>query len=73
MKFSAEHIIVKSPHVKAALVFGKGRPFNGVLIEPTSYDEVDSLGLEKFRNLIWLVFDLLECLGRGLMIVPGQK
>ncbi|KIJ28759.1 hypothetical protein M422DRAFT_189414, partial [Sphaerobolus stellatus SS14] len=48
-----EHIIMKNTYVKAALMFGRGKLSNGVLIEPTSYDEAEALGLEKFRNLIW--------------------
>ncbi|KIJ49892.1 hypothetical protein M422DRAFT_246262 [Sphaerobolus stellatus SS14] len=48
-----EHIIMKNPHVQTALMFGRGRLSNGVLVEPKSYDDVQRLGLEKFRNLIW--------------------
>ncbi|KIJ25888.1 hypothetical protein M422DRAFT_273122 [Sphaerobolus stellatus SS14] len=48
-----EHIIMKNPHVRTALMFGRGKLSNGVLIEPKSYDDVQRLGLEKFRNLIW--------------------
>ena len=72
MEFPAEHIIVKSPHVKAALMFGRGRLSNGVLVEPASYDEAERLGVEKFRNLIWLVLDVSERLGQPLMIVSGK-
>ncbi|GJJ11568.1 putative NRPS-like protein biosynthetic cluster [Clathrus columnatus] len=43
----------KNPHVKFAVVFGRGRTSNGVIIEPTSFDEAERLGLEKFRSLIW--------------------
>ncbi|KAF8585451.1 acetyl-CoA synthetase-like protein [Ramaria rubella] len=52
-----EHIIVKNPHVKSAVMFGRGRLLNGILIEPTSPEEAESLGLEKFRNMIWPSID----------------
>ncbi|GJJ12703.1 putative NRPS-like protein biosynthetic cluster [Clathrus columnatus] len=45
--------ISKNPHVKSAVVFGRGRTSNGVVIEPVSHDEAEQLGLEGFRNLIW--------------------
>ncbi|KAF8576894.1 acetyl-CoA synthetase-like protein [Ramaria rubella] len=48
-----ENIIVKNPHVKNAIMFGRSRLSNGILIEPTSYEEAGRLGLENFRNLIW--------------------
>ncbi|KIJ49855.1 hypothetical protein M422DRAFT_246221 [Sphaerobolus stellatus SS14] len=48
-----EHIIMKNPHVRTAIMFGRGKLSNGVLVEPKSYDDVQRLGLEKFRNLIW--------------------
>ena len=72
MNFPTEFIIVKNHHVKAALMFGRGRLSNGVLIEPASYDEAENLGVEKFRNLIWLVVDVYKHLWPLLTIVPGQ-
>ncbi|KAF8581952.1 hypothetical protein K439DRAFT_1618629 [Ramaria rubella] len=48
-----ENIIVKNPHVKNAVMFGRGRLSNGILIEPTSYEEAENIGLENFHNLIW--------------------
>jgi hypothetical protein len=52
----AEGIVVKNIHVKSAVIFGRGRLSNGILIEPESYKEAEKLGLEKFRNLIWSVW-----------------
>ncbi|KAF8585449.1 hypothetical protein K439DRAFT_1561338 [Ramaria rubella] len=43
----------KNPHVKKTVMFGRGRLSNGILIEPTSYEEAENIGLENFRNLIW--------------------
>ncbi|KIJ40867.1 hypothetical protein M422DRAFT_780553 [Sphaerobolus stellatus SS14] len=48
-----EQLISKNPHVKSAVMFGRGRINNGVLIEPVSLDEAERLGVEAFRNLIW--------------------
>ncbi|GJJ11665.1 putative NRPS-like protein biosynthetic cluster [Clathrus columnatus] len=48
-----ETIIQRDSHVQAALYFGRGRISNGVLIQPKSHEEVEKLGIEAFRNLIW--------------------
>ncbi|KIJ30734.1 hypothetical protein M422DRAFT_783906 [Sphaerobolus stellatus SS14] len=48
-----EHIIMKNPYVKSPLIFGRGKPSSGVLIEPKFCDEAEQLGLEIFRNLLW--------------------
>ncbi|KAI5123110.1 hypothetical protein M0805_001466 [Coniferiporia weirii] len=51
-----EHIITRSPLVTNALMFGRGRFQNGVIIEPaTPFDPAEDGGrrLEKFRNEIW--------------------
>ena len=50
-----ESIISKNPHVKNAIMFGRERLSNGIFIEPSSYEEAERLGVEKFRNLIWYV------------------
>jgi hypothetical protein len=51
----AESFITENPHVKNAIMFGRGRLSNGVLVEPASYEEAENLGVEKFRSLIWFV------------------
>ncbi|KAF8514478.1 hypothetical protein JB92DRAFT_2789445 [Gautieria morchelliformis] len=48
-----ETIIIENPHVKNAIMFGRGRQSNGVLVEPASYEEAENLGVEKLRRLIW--------------------
>ncbi|KAF8521638.1 hypothetical protein BU17DRAFT_87898 [Hysterangium stoloniferum] len=48
-----ESIIVKSPHLKGAIMFGRGRLSNGVLIEPESHEEMAKMSIASFRNLIW--------------------
>lgn len=40
-------------NIKSAIMFGRGRPFNGVLIQPSSFDELRRLGTEGFINEIW--------------------
>ncbi|THH09834.1 hypothetical protein EW145_g1728 [Phellinidium pouzarii] len=51
-----EHIITRSPLVTNALMFGRGRFQNGVIIEPaTPFDPTEDGGrrLAEFRNDIW--------------------
>ncbi|KAL6300786.1 hypothetical protein BKA93DRAFT_752423 [Sparassis latifolia] len=50
-----EAIFVADPHIQAALIFGRGRFQNGVLIQPTEpFDPNDEEKLAAFRlNKIW--------------------
>ncbi|KAI0060400.1 acetyl-CoA synthetase-like protein [Artomyces pyxidatus] len=51
-----EAILVRDPHIAAAVMFGRGRFQNGVLIEPEkefAFDPVDEQRLGEFRNKIW--------------------
>ncbi|EPQ51233.1 acetyl-CoA synthetase-like protein [Gloeophyllum trabeum ATCC 11539] len=51
-----ESIICQDPNVRAAVIFGRGRTQNGVIIEPandTAVDYTDEAALSHFRNLIW--------------------
>nr|UXY92114.1 ATP/NADPH-dependent carboxylic acid reductase [Trametes cinnabarina] len=49
-----EAILTQDPHVRACLMFGRGRFQNGVLIEPKEpFDPSDEARLEEFRNKIW--------------------
>ncbi|KAF8577132.1 NAD(P)-binding protein [Ramaria rubella] len=41
---TAENIISMNPHVKTVLMFGRGYPSNGILIDPTSHEEAEKLG-----------------------------
>ncbi|TFY73136.1 hypothetical protein EWM64_g10876, partial [Hericium alpestre] len=50
-----EIILTRNPRVKAALMFGRGKLQNGVLIQPEEdyeFDPADVTKLEKFRNAI---------------------
>ncbi|KAI0050801.1 acetyl-CoA synthetase-like protein [Auriscalpium vulgare] len=51
-----EAMLVRDPHIAAAIMFGQGRLQNGVLIEPAaafSFDPDEPGRLAEFRNLIW--------------------
>ncbi|TFY81856.1 hypothetical protein EWM64_g2159 [Hericium alpestre] len=51
-----ESILLKDRYVAAALMFGRGKFQNGVLITPAegrSFDPKDGIKLEAFRNAIW--------------------
>lgn len=51
-----ETILIQDPHVKAAVMFGRGQFQNGILVDPKpeySFDPVDEAKLVEFRNLIW--------------------
>lgn len=52
----AESIINQDLHVSAAVMFGRGRFQNGVLVDPKpqfKFDSEDENSLEHFRDLIW--------------------
>ncbi|GJJ05919.1 putative NRPS-like protein biosynthetic cluster [Clathrus columnatus] len=48
-----EDIIKRNPHIHDVIMFGRGRQSNGILVQPSSFEEAESLGLEGFRNLVW--------------------
>ncbi|KAI8996240.1 acetyl-CoA synthetase-like protein [Trametes punicea] len=49
-----EAVILQDPNVVAAIVFGRGRFQNGVIIQPEEpFDPSDAAKLEEFRNKIW--------------------
>ncbi|KAI9459309.1 acetyl-CoA synthetase-like protein [Russula earlei] len=51
-----EGILVQDPHILSAVMFGRGRFQNGVLIDPKpgfAFDPNDEAKLENFRQLIW--------------------
>ncbi|KAI0718411.1 acetyl-CoA synthetase-like protein [Cerioporus squamosus] len=49
-----ETIISQDPNVQAALMFGRGRFQNGVIVQPKEpFDPTDEETLEAFRNKIW--------------------
>ena len=48
--------MLQDPHVRAAVIFGRGRFQNGILIEPkpeSSFDVSDSHAAEIFKDSIW--------------------
>ncbi|KAI0353748.1 acetyl-CoA synthetase-like protein [Trametes cingulata] len=46
--------LVQDPNVRAAIIFGRGRLQNGVLIQPSEpFDPEDEVMLEEFRGKIW--------------------
>ena len=54
-----EGILAQDPHILSAVMFGRGRFQNGVLIDPKpqfAFDPKDETKLEAFRKLIWQVF-----------------
>ncbi|KAI0033029.1 acetyl-CoA synthetase-like protein [Vararia minispora EC-137] len=54
-----EDILTRDPHVRAAVMFGRERFQNGVIIEPVpdfAFDPSDERKLEAFRNAIWCVY-----------------
>lgn len=56
MRLLVETILVQDPHVKAAVMFGRGQFQNGILVDPKpeyAFDPVDEAQLVEFRNLIW--------------------
>ncbi|KAI9459306.1 acetyl-CoA synthetase-like protein [Russula earlei] len=53
-----EGILAQDPHILSAVVFGRGRVQNGVLIDPKpefAFDPNDEAKLEGFRQSIWKV------------------
>ncbi|THH15905.1 hypothetical protein EW146_g4648 [Bondarzewia mesenterica] len=58
-----EAILVHDPHIAAAIMFGRGRFQNGVLIEPKKefmFDPRDERKLADFRNKIWPAVERLN-------------
>lgn len=51
-----ENILNQDLHVQAAVMFGRGRFYPGVVVDPKPefrFDPVDEVALSDFRNLIW--------------------
>ncbi|GJJ06383.1 hypothetical protein Clacol_000574 [Clathrus columnatus] len=48
-----EDVIMKDPNVEWAIMFGRGRLTNGILIQPVARVELDKIGKAAYRNLIW--------------------
>ena len=57
-QWNTETILVQDPHIRAAVIFGRGRTQNGVIIEPAAgfkFDVEDVLERERFIECIWYV------------------
>ena len=53
-----ERMINEDPHVRASIMFGRGKFQNGLLIEPSGdfvIDPTDLKKVEEYRNKIWYV------------------
>ena len=53
-----ENILNGDPHVKSAVMFGRGRFNPGVIIDPKpefAFDPEDQEKLAEFRNTVWCV------------------
>ena len=64
-----EGILNGDPHIKSAVMFGRGRFNPGVIIEPKSefnFDPEDQEKLAEFRNVIWCVDHGLRIANQGL-------
>ena len=50
-----EETIQSDARIRGALMFGRGKPFNGVLIEPSAGNEVDTnlAAIQAYLDLIW--------------------
>ena len=54
---STEHIINKDPLVRSSMIFGNGRPQNGILVDPFNTVSEDTSAVEEYINKIWCVRD----------------
>lgn len=53
---SSENILNQDLHIQSAVMFGRGRFYPGVVVDPKPefrFDPVDERALTEFRNLIW--------------------
>ncbi|KAG0150440.1 hypothetical protein CROQUDRAFT_38300 [Cronartium quercuum f. sp. fusiforme G11] len=58
-----ECILRSNPVIKSAMVFGNGKPLNGVLIEPEEgyiFDKNNNMSMEQYMKLIWPSIELIN-------------
>ncbi|CCM06250.1 uncharacterized protein FIBRA_08499 [Fibroporia radiculosa] len=58
-----EDALCRDPHVKGAVMFGRGKLHNGVIIDPKpeyAFDPSDIPRLEQFRNDVWPTIEKLN-------------
>ena len=51
-----ERMINEDPHIRASIMFGRGKFQNGLLVEPSEdfvFDPADLKKVEEYRNKIW--------------------
>ncbi|KAI0673258.1 acetyl-CoA synthetase-like protein [Trametes maxima] len=49
-----EAILLQDPNIFSAIIFGRGRLQNGVIIQPQNpFEPSDEIKLEEFRNKVW--------------------
>lgn len=56
-----ETILCQDPKVQAAVIFGRERPFNGVILAPRPefvFDPRDGEALAAFRDSVWYALSL---------------
>ena len=59
-------IICRDPLVQSIVMFGRGRPQNGIIIQPTKGHEIDpndTVALAQFKDDIWCV-----CISHSLFL-----
>ena len=55
--------MLQDPNIHAAIIFGRGRLQNGVIVQPKEpFDPSDEAKLEEFRNKIWYTHTILRTL-----------
>jgi hypothetical protein len=56
LRLATEAILNQDPHIRSAILFGRGKFQNGVLIDPKSEFAFDASNVQQlvdFRNIIW--------------------
>jgi hypothetical protein len=63
LTFYSEAIISKDPLIAGAVIFGRGRTHNGVIISPApaaALDVTDPVKISAYLDAIWWVLDDVE-------------
>lgn len=54
--YTLENILNRDPHIQSAVMFGRGRFYPGVIVDPKPqfrFNPTDEAALSNFRNRIW--------------------
>ncbi|KAG8880534.1 hypothetical protein FRB97_000704 [Tulasnella sp. 331] len=68
-----ENILVSSPLIQQAVMFGRGRNQNGVILKPSEGHEIDpndEKQLSEFRSAVWDKMILVTAPGKPLPLTP---